>query len=77
MDDGPPFAKANWNVTAKASQEARRMMLKLTMDDKLMYLWRDVRRTGDGQTAVTSRVWMCLGGSRAPSMVSSFSGSSE
>lgn len=42
MDAGPPLYKANWKVTAKASQEQRIIRPKLTMESHGMYLYRTV-----------------------------------
>ena len=39
IEAGPPFNKANWKVIAKASQETSTISLKLTMEERLMYLY--------------------------------------
>ena len=36
----PPFNKANWKVTAKASQETSMMSPKLTVGERIMYLYK-------------------------------------
>lgn len=39
MEAGPPFSKANWNVQANASHDARRMIPKTAIVGSLMYLY--------------------------------------
>ena len=39
IDAGPPFNKANWKVTANASQETSTMSPKLTVEERLICLY--------------------------------------